>query len=445
MADTNISRTLGTPTSDTTWTFSVWMKNPFGGAFTLLNGKVSGSNEQLIQFKSDGSFYCYLYAGGASFPSHKISTAVFNDPAAWYHVHFIWDTTNGTAEDRQRMYINGTRLTDFTGNNNNPSADQASTINTACVHRIGSYESGDYFKGSMSHCYLIDGLALEPTVFGETDSTSGIWKIKTSPTIASYGNNGWCLKMEDRTNLDLDTSSNANTFTTNGTGLTATYDNPSNNFCTMNPLDNYFPAATFSEGNCKIVTNSSNSAGPTGTMGVSAGKWYWEVENDAGSYSFIGIANGPESASNKELGSGAYEWGKYADDTYYRNNNSSTTYGVTYGAGDIIQIALDLDNNKLYFGKDNIWMNSGDPTSGATGTGAISITDPASTTSGFYFAGCGDWSGTSTFKFNFGNGYFGTTAVSSTNADDAGIGSFEYDVPTGYYALCTKNIKAYGG
>ena len=109
-------------------------------------------------------------------------------------------------------------------------------------------------------------------------------------------------------------------------------------------------------------------------------------------------------------------------------------------------VAVDLDNNKLYFGKDNTWMNSGVPTSGATGTGAISIAAAVDTPLGEYFAGASYWtSGGATFSYNFGNGYFGTTAVTSAEADGAGIGAFEFAPPTGYYALCTKNLKAYGG
>ena len=122
-------------------------------------------------------------------------------------------------------------------------------------------------------------------------------------------------------------------------------------------------------------------------------------------------------------------------------NNSSSSYGNTFTTNDIIGIAVDLDNNKLYFSKNGVFQNSGDPTSGATGTGAVSILDPDNTTNGSYLFGfgCRNNDGV-TWQTNFGNGFFGTTAVASAGTN-AGVGIFEYDVPTGYYALCTKNIN----
>ena len=145
---------------------------------------------------------------------------------------------------------------------------------------------------------------------------------------------------------------------------------------------------------------------------------------------------------NAEISDKADDWAYYSNGNS-RNNSTSTSYGDTYDTGDIIGVALDLDNNKLYFSKNGTFQNSGVPTSGATGTGALSVTAPASTRLGAYFAGQTYWAGggnTGTFNYNFGNGYFGTTAVTSGNADDAGYGDFEYDVPAGYYALCTNNL-----
>ena len=127
------------------------------------------------------------------------------------------------------------------------------------------------------------------------------------------------------------------------------------------------------------------------------------------------------------------------------NNNSGTAYGATFGAGDIIGIALDLTNSKLYFSKNGVWQNSSDPTSGATGTGAVSITAAASTDIAAYIPCTTFWSSSSgTFNLNTGGGYFGTTAVASANADANGNGAMEYAVPSGYYTLCTNNIKEFG-
>ena len=158
----------------------------------------------------------------------------------------------------------------------------------------------------------------------------------------------------------------------------------------------------------------------------------------------IGITSSQPTANSHELGHFANDWG-YKEDQKYRNNNSNTTYGDSYTSGDIIGIALDLTNNKLYFSKNGTWQNSGDPTSGSTGTGAISITAVGSTPLGNYFFAIGDYDNssgsTSTFEANFGNPSF---SISSGNADANGYGNFEYAVPSGYYSLCTKNLAEYG-
>jgi hypothetical protein len=450
MATTYISRTLGTPTSSTTWTFSAWIKKSAPtGEMCLLNGKQSPTNEQLIKFDNTGAFCSYNYVGSVM-TSNKISTALFRDPSAWMHVVFIWDTTNGTAEDRNRMYINGNRITSFS-TNTNAGSSIASKINAAYPHYIGSAGGSSMFvNGSMSHVYLVDGLALEPTVFAEADSTSGMWKIKTSPTIASYGNNGFCLKMEDASNLDLDSSSNAHTFTTSGT-LTATKDNPSNNFCTMSPvISSSYPI--LSGGNNTVTGGSSNNGNTAASMAVQAGKWYAEVEFDAinGDYPGVGMWQLSHSAygrcvnggNNNEPGDDPAGF-EYNPEGEVKVNTSWSAFGSAVSAGDIVQIALDCDNGAAYVGVEGVWQGSGDPTSGASKTGAAVTWTPADKPQGVAF-GENCYNGSVT-KYNFGNGYFGTTAVTSTNADDAGIGSFEFDVPTGYYALCTKNIKAYGG
>ena len=159
-----------------------------------------------------------------------------------------------------------------------------------------------------------------------------------------------------------------------------------------------------------------------------------------------GIASTQTVVTSEELGHKPNDWAYYANNGYMRNNDSSSSYGDSYAVNDIIGVALDITNSKLYFSKNGVWQDSGDPTSGASGTGAVSITAVASTPYRAYFPAQTYWHSTSnTVSVNFGNGYFGTTAVSSAQADDAGIGAMEYDVPAGYYCICTKNIKAYGG
>jgi len=323
------------------------------------------------------------------------------------------------------------------------------------ISRDGGDDSYN-FNGCLSHINRIDGTAYAASDFGETDSTSGIWKIKAGPSV-TYGTNGYFLKFEDSSNMDLDSSGNALSFTTSGT-LTATKDSPSNNFCTMNPLYYWGSATAYSNGNTSLITSTANKGRPA-TMGVQAGKWYWEVQCNVNANGCTGIVS-ETAATGGDLNDSTVADGfdgyvgnraigyEFAAGDLMDVSTTSSSWAATIGAGDVVQVALDLDNNKLYFGKNGTWQNSGDPTSGATGTGAVSITAYAT------LPALGDiwwfplWHGFDTSckgEFNFGNGYFGTTAVTSAQADDAGIGAMEYDVPAGYYCLCTKNIKAYGG
>jgi hypothetical protein len=363
-----------------------------------------------------------------------------------YNIVYSVDTTQATDSNRIKLYINGVQETSFS-TETYPSQNTSTEINNnGITYNIGSASSGQNFDGVMSHLHLADGTAYDASAFGEYDAQN-VWKPKTQPSV-TYGTNGFFLKFANSGSLGTDSSGNDNDFTVNGTG-TQTLDTPSNVFTTWNPLENYYQSATLSNGNTTIQTGNSQYSPSSSTLGVSSGKWYWEVEYDALSggsdVAYVGVLSQFATNSTTSLGTNANDYGYYVNGNYY-NNNTGTAYGATYTTGDIIGVALDLDNNKLYFSKNGTFQNSGDPTSGATGTGAISITDPASTTNGAYFPSIcdGSSSANATFKTNFGNGYYGTTAVSTPNADGDGYGKFEYSVPTGYYALCTKNIQTYG-
>jgi hypothetical protein len=221
----------------------------------------------------------------------------------------------------------------------------------------------------------------------------------------------------------------------------------------MNSLDNFYAGSTFTNGNNTVQTTGGNYTWNTSTLGLTTGKWYFEVKYEAKSnadnFNLIGIAERPTESSTQFLGgvTAIANYGYYSDNGgVYAKSGSTTSYGNTYTVGDIIGVALDLDNNKLYFHKNGTYQNSGVPTSGSTGTGAISIDAVSSLTFGQYFVAAGDYGGGSfnvTNSFNFGNGFFGTTAI--TSAGSNGNGSlFEYDVPTGYYAINTKNLNTYG-
>jgi hypothetical protein len=252
--------------------------------------------------------------------------------------------------------------------------------------------------------------------------------------------------------MGADTSGNANHLAvTNLAATDQTTDTPTNNFATFNPLigqTNYAP--TFSEGNCKTVTAGNGKHGGSSTIGVANGKWYAEFEfeasNNSGSThaSLIGVTDS-QQLNARSFG----KVGERADDVAYSQTgqkmigDSATSYGNTYAVGDIVGVALDLDNNAIYFSKNGTFQDSGDPTSGASKTGAIAVTAPASTVEGVYYFAVGEsTTETATHFANFGNPPF---AISSGNADANGYGNFEYAVPSGYYALCTKNLARYGG
>ena len=295
----------------------------------------------------------------------------------------------------------------------------------------------------MSHIHFIDGTAYPASTFGETDATTGIWKPKTAPSV-TYGTNGFFLKFENSGAFGTYSSGNSNTFTVNGT-MTQTIDTPSNVFATYNPLV-ISALASMSNGNLQGSVSSTGEKKGVATLGVSSGKYYAEQKVSALSGTLVNwfgifeINDYAINATGRSLSNGQYNWG-YENDGSVDNNGSSHTSGLpTYTTGDIIGVALDLDNGYIYFSKNGTFINSGDPTSGSSGTGGfpVNITDKTYCIGAVPYA----FDGTTTVQANFGNGYFGTTAVSSAQNPDDGIGIFEYDVPAGYRALCTKSINA---
>jgi len=436
MATTYLSDTQATPTNNKKWTWSSWCKFSGTGEQYIMSAYTDANNNTSIRFLDATNRLDFQNYVSSSDAGRLKTTRYLRDPAAWYHIVCIFDSDNVTSGDRQQIWINGVRETVF-DTETYPGSGAASILNASgIVAEVGRRsDSANMLNGELAHTHFCDGQAYPASTFGETDSTSGIWVAKTSPTV-TYGNNGFFLKYASGAS-GTDSSGNSNDFAVTG-NFTNVKDNPDNNFATMNPLDNYLTAATFTDCNTTITTLASNSTFATGTFGNNTGKWYWEAKNTAGSskYNDIGIsAASPTSSGSDYLGYKSTGWGYQGIDGNKRNNGSSTSYGNTFDVGDIIGVALDLTNNKLYFSKNGVWQNSGVPTSGSTGTGAISIANDT------WRPAAGDgYNQAVTWQFNFGNGYFGTTSHGETNADDAGIGLFKYDVPAGYYTLCTTNL-----
>ena len=445
MANSYLTHTTSTPTNDKIMTFSFWIKKGLEQE-PIMSRHIDASNRfQFYNLDSSAGLQLYQQVSG-SVEMNLTHDRQLRDFSAWYHYVIAIDTTQATAADRVKIYINGELLSGYS-TATYPAQNADILFNgSSVVQEIGRTNGNDYYNGYMAHFAFVDGTALAPTVFGETDSTSGIWKFK-SPSGVTWGTNGFHLKFENSGALGTDSSGQTNNFTVNG-DLKQALDTPSNVYATWNPLNNYYSQSTFANGNTKVTMGSSQYTYNTSTLGMTTGKWYAEFkQGSGGSDSMYGISSTQATSTSAELGNYPNDYGYYQADGKIWSNNSYVVnpYGATWSAGDIIGVAVDLDNNKLYFSKNGTWQNSGDPTSGSTGTGAVSITAPASTSLGAYFFGFSDYwgAGSSSTEANFGNGFFGTTAI--TSAGSNGNGSlFEYDVPNGYYALNTKNINTYG-
>jgi len=449
MASTRLTKTVGAGNRKT-WTWSGWVKRSQIGTATnaILATYVHANDEFRIYFADTDKISMRFYNGTEYILG---TTRVFRDTNAWYHLVFVADTTNSTTNDRFRIYVNGTRETAFDANSQ-PTQNLSMSINDSNTMEIGSFNNGSFFDGSMSHVHFIDGTAYDASAFGETDATTGEWKIKTSPSV-TYGTNGFFILKDG--NSVTDQSGNSNNFTVGGGTLTNTEDCPSNVFNTFNPLDDYYEAGTFFNGNTTYQTGTA--AGKygrnTSTLGMTSGKFYWEVKpvsvnTSIDYYPVIGITASQITGSQDFVGKAStdYSWSTNQDgsNTVKYNNNSNISWGNHFALNSIVGVAVDLDNNKIYFSKDGVWQESGDPTSGSTGTGAaFTITSASSTPLGAYFPSLSNYDGTGYVKFeaNFGNGYFGTTAVASAGTNASGNGIFEYDVPTGYTALSTKGLN----
>ena len=440
MASTSLTRTSGTSTNVDKCTFSAWVKRGnLSDSDHILMGQYTDANNRAKILISE-NFLTYFEKTGGSTTANVKTTRKFRDTSAWYHIVVAFDSTQGTAADRIKFYVNGVQETalshtDYVSQNGNIRVNDSSA--PIFIGQDGN--SGYYFDGSMSHVHFCDGTALAPTVFGSTDSTTGEWKINTSPSF-TLGTNGFTILKDGNTITDQ--STNSNDFTLVAGTLTKTEDCPSNVFATGNNLATYWTAATFANGNTTQTTQSNNYSFNTSTLGFKTGKWYWEAKIVSSAQSdMFGITGRTNS------GGTTHELGKYADQYAFnsysgvsRTNSTDTSYTSQFNSnGTIVQIAVDMTNLKIHLGVNGVWQNSSNP---SNNTGGLAIGAISTTTDGYYFVGIGDYSNSAgTHSYNFGNGYFGTTAVSSAGTNASGNGIFEYDVPTGYTALSTKGLN----
>ena len=463
-----LARTLGANGDQKTWTLSWWAKfgdqaNTYGGGMVTCSDGATGSTYFTIYPSSSASWGKFDFYNDPGGTKNFFTTARYRDPAAWYHFTVMYDTTQSLEADRVKIYVNGEQVTDF-DTAQYPAEDYA----TGGVGRngykmtLGAYNAGSSsdwdYEGYLAHFHYCDGFAYAASDFGQTDSTSGIWVPKLAPSV-SYGDEGCFLKFKNEGtsaatgNVGEDYSGNDNHFSAANMGTNyVTTDTPQNNFCTGNPLSNFYEQAVYTKGNLKVQSDTAGSSNAYTAMSANtalkAGKWYWEmyIDNEAAEIS-TGITPYITSSDTQWVGAQLYSYGYYTNGVLY-NNSSSTAFGDSYTTGDTISFGVDLTNSKLYIAKNGVWQNSGDPAAGTNGFAIASVATVAASTSTSY-GNVGyqpSWSEqtshtNSTISWNFGNPVY---AITSSNADDAGYGNFEYDVPAGFYAVCTQNLATYG-
>jgi len=435
MASTYINSPNGTGTDPQIATFSMWFKitKPEATEVYLFSGGDGASNNSWLRVQG-GTGQLYFRNRTSSSNDCVIQTnAQYRDVNGWYHVVLKLNSTLSTAADRATMYVNGEEITSFSSSTDMTQNNLFHMFGATITHigkRVNDGSTGNLGGFLASHVHFCDGYAYDASAFGEYDA-NGVWKIKTSPSV-TYGTRGFFILKDG--NSVTDQSGNSNNFTVGGGTLTNTEDSPSNVFATLNPLST---KATLSEGN----TVSAHDGSATGylnsitTIGMVSGKYYCECKITAGGSAYPGIGIGSTDASivqnkfsDSYLGETSDTYGYYMSGTIY-NNGSGTPGLTTFSTNDIVGMALDLDStqNTLKYYKNGSLVYT------------VNIPDNSS---GWFFGSVHTNTQTSArAKFNFGNGYFGTTAVASAGTNASGNGIFEYDVPTGYTALSTKGLN----
>ena len=426
-----LERTAGSTGNRKTLTISYWLKRSnitTANSQGVLNAGIltDGNNHSFcgFQFSTDTSII-QTTTSNSNVMSLQ-SNALFRDVSAWYH--FVWkvDTTQATESDRVTLYVNGV---EFSLTGTFPSLNQDTWFNYADTHTVGTRFT-NYLNGYLTEMILIDGTALDPTSFGEFDEDTGIWKpIDVSGL--TFGTNGFYLDFENSGSLGADVSGNGNNFTVNNlTAIDQSTDTCTNNFATLNPLTK--SSATFSEGNLK---QGGAGASAVATFGVSSGKWYFEQKILGGNNeAHLGFAL-ENSSIFKDNVTGSTVRGSgyvslYSFDGKIYNEGSATSSFGTFSANDIISFALDVDAGDIFLYQNGTLLNSGSAVvSGKTGK------------TWFPF-GNFDAGNVTGIEHNFGGTQ--TFTISSGNSDGNGYGNFEYSVPSGYYALNTKNLAEYG-
>jgi hypothetical protein len=436
---------LGTSVTSTKGTISYWHKTTelaSGTTFHWVDG--TATQNHYASLNGDNVFYI---AGRNESVYKLLTTRVFRDTSAWYHFVIVYDTTQATASDRIKLYVNGVQETDFTTANYPAQNLDLRFLTVNGQTHIGNNTATASRAGYYSEIYFLDGQTYAPTDFGEFDSDTGIWK----PTEfqGSFGSNDYYLDFESSGSLGADASGNSNNWSLqNITSIDQATDTPTNNFATFNPIININSTLTYTDGATEAASSAINSLAE-GTIGFTNGNWYYEIVMPAAS---------PNPNANMMMGFGRPNlWGIGQTDpgmdtysfAYNRTGvvfyNGTTTSGWSaYSKDDVVMVAIDTTNGFAYFGVNGTWGNGGVPTSGASGTGAFDYDSLVTNVAigdllipAFSTGNAGN-----ILQINFGG--YTEVSIASGNTDENDYGNFEYAPPSGYYALCSKNLAEFG-
>jgi hypothetical protein len=428
-------------------TFSIWIKRTELGIVHYIaefgNGTANTTNLRIL-FQTDDT----LNILGNSI-TYRVTNRVFRDTSAWYHLFFKFDTTQGFSNDRVRLWVNGVQETSFS-TINNPGSGTSMGFNRNLRNTIGAgSEDGPrgFFAGYIAQAWNSGGTPPDVTDFGEFDEDTGIWKPIDISELSIPDSNGFYLDFSNSADLGNDSSSNNNDFTLNNiTSADQALDTPTNNFCVVNAHSSFLlrDATGITEGATRIAhTNENTWCGAITTMGVTKGKWYWEVVINDFDDQMLGVTTFTgDTGSNTHPYQIDHTWNIYgggSSGSYWISHINGTTTGnssnrgAVWSAGSYIGVALDMDNSTLSFyhnGTLDSPNNSSIDISSLTALGHPLIPY------------VNVWR--NAMWLNFGGYWSYPTAIASGNTDENGYGNFEYAPPSGYYALCSKNLAEFG-
>lgn len=450
----NLYRNLNASTSTTKFTHSMWVKRTeLTNAQLLYMRGVAGNESVILRFSGESGYEHGLQVdiGASGTNARSVTTRKFRDPSAWYHIVLAVDTTQSTAANRRRLYVNGEEQS--FGMNNTPSQNFSMEVSSA-KHRYGAYnDTENYapFSGYIAECHYIDGSQLDATSFGEFDDDSGIWKPKQYT--GSYGTGGYYLDFSDGSDLGANAVGDDVNFTLrNLSSADHASDSPTNNFCCLAlPVSTYINTMGATEGGTYMPRNGQNNfAGFFGTMGFTKGKWYFEsyIPSRSASYGLM-EEMGIHTLGNITLGSPYYV--TQMETNYYLNFHYGYTYHWNNGTrvgrawadtgipdlgpsavGSTIGFAINADDGEATWYKDGSQM----------GTADLDMFDIHDKMQNGVFAVPFFQVYDNNLNANFGG--YSSVAISSGNADANGYGNFEYAPPSGYYAICSKNLSEFG-